>query len=206
MSASPIETPEPFLGSGTNPPRADALGARGAHLSGRFPGPDETGPAGTAGEGAYLQPAAHPAGPVLTFIAHDDPVGQGNIRHLGKGRPAVHQNAKTLKPWRATVRHAAITAISDRPGFPLDEPLRVEATFTVKKPTGAPKTRRVWPAKRPDLDHLLRAILDAVTGVAFVDDARCVEIVCAKRYPLEGHDALTFPGVVVRIYRITGED
>lgn len=151
---------------------------------------------------------------VLSFIAHGTPVGQGNIRHLGKGRPAVHQNAKTLLPWRDTIRHAAIAAISNTygawtppvaPVFPLDQPLRVDVTFTVPKPTGAPKTRRVWPSKRPDLDHMVRACLDAVTHVVMVDDARVVELRAAKRYPLEGVEALTYPGVVVRVYMITGD-
>lgn len=159
-------------------------------------------PASAGSAGSPVTPAA----PVLTVIAHGSPIGQGNIRHLGKGRPAIHQNAKTLLPWRDTIRHAAIAAVSSASIFPLDEPLRIDATFTVPKPTGAPKTRQVWPSKRPDLDHLLRACLDSLTHVAFVDDARCVEITCAKRYPLEGRDALNFPGVVVRIYRLTGDD
>jgi len=154
-----------------------------------------------------LIPGVHSRQPgdflMLSFIAHGDPVGQGNIRHLGKGRPAVHQNAKTLLPWRDTVRHAAINAIGARTGFPLDEPVRVEATFTVPKPIGAPKTRRTWPSKRPDGDHLLRACLDAITHVVLVDDARAVELFCAKRFPLEGVDALTYPGVLVRVYRIS---
>lgn len=142
-------------------------------------------------------------GPVLTFIAHGTPVGQGNIRHLGKGRPAIHQNAKTLLPWRDTLHNAAIAAIGDRSGFPVDDPVRITMTFTVPKPTGAPKRRRIWPAKRPDLDHYCRGALDAITHVVLTDDARVVELYAAKRYPLEGDDALTYPGVIIRLYPLT---
>lgn len=149
------------------------------------------------------------AGPVLSFIAHGTPVGQGNVRSLGTGRPSVHQNAKTLLPWRDTVQNTAIAATRVfptagvlGPQWPLDEPVRVDMTFTVPKPTGAPKTRRVWPSKRPDLDHMVRAVLDSITHVVVVDDARVVELSAAKRYPLEGADALNFPGVVVRVWRI----
>jgi Holliday junction resolvase RusA-like endonuclease len=200
------------LPSTETPAAAALVAAAGTHLetgpsnplqdAGRSPRPDGDASAGRSLRGSSGRTTPAEAEPVLVVIAHGNPIGQGNIRHLGAGRPAVHQNAKTLLPWRDTIRHAAIAAIGDREGFPLDGPLRVEATFTVPKPTGAPKRRRTWPSKRPDGDHLLRACLDAMTHVVFVDDARCVELACAKRYPLEGDDALTYPGVVVRVYRL----
>jgi hypothetical protein len=52
-------------------------------------------------------------GPWLTLNVLGDPVGQGNIRHLGAGRPAVHQNAKTLLPWRAQIQRDAEEQIRD---------------------------------------------------------------------------------------------
>lgn len=46
-----------------------------------------------------------------------------------------------------------------------------------------PKTSKaVVPAVRPDADKLLRAILDALTGVAYADDAQVVQATIMKAY------------------------
>jgi Holliday junction resolvase RusA-like endonuclease len=38
------------------------------------------------------------------------------------------------------------------------------------------------PATRPDIDKLLRAVLDALTGLVFVDDGQVVTVNMAKEY------------------------
>lgn len=46
-----------------------------------------------------------------------------------------------------------------------------------------PKTSKaVAPTVRPDLDKCLRAVLDALTGVAYADDAQVVHVVTSKAY------------------------
>ncbi len=49
----------------------------------------------------------------LVITAFGTPVTQGSIRSLGAGRPSVHSNAKRLKPWRVTVKEAALDALPD---------------------------------------------------------------------------------------------
>lgn len=117
----------------------------------------------------------------LTVTVPGTPIGQGNIRHLGKGRPAVHQNAKTLKPWRKAIVDATQQAMSDR-GLtkPLDGPLHLLAVFTM--PRGK-TVKRAEPTVPPDLDHLLRALGDALKDAqAITDDARIVAATIRKRY------------------------
>lgn len=148
-------------------------------------------------------------GPLLVVMVVGDPVGQGNVRHLGAGRPAVHQNRARLLPWRDRVAYAARLAIKDTadPGrFPLSGPVAVDTVFTVRKPKSAPKRRRTWPCVRPDLDHYVRAVWDALTKVAFHDDGQVVDEASGKCYPREGADALPTPGVVVRVYAIEPGD
>lgn len=151
--------------------------------------------------------------PLLDFIVRGLPVGQGNIRHLGAGRPAVHQNAKTLKPWREAIRSTAAEMMLGRP--PVDGPVILDAVFTFPRPASHYRTGRNahllrpsaprFPAGRPDLSHLVRAVEDSLTAMAFVDDARIVDYGrVGKRYPLEGVDALPFPGVLIRLYRVAG--
>jgi Holliday junction resolvase RusA-like endonuclease len=139
-------------------------------------------------------------GPWLILTVLGDPVGQGNIRHLGAGRPAVHQNAQTLLPWRAQLQRAAEEAITgglwhDRTWPIQGQPVAVDVTFTVRKPLAAPKRRTTWPITRPDADHLLRAVLDALTAAgACRDDSQVVEATVRKTYPGEHAQALHVPG------------
>jgi Holliday junction resolvase RusA-like endonuclease len=146
-------------------------------------------------------------GPWLSLQVLGEPVGQGNLRHLGKGRPAIHQNKERLLPWREQVQHAAEQEIADTihaGRFPIDgEPVAIDVTFTVRKPVSAPKRRQTWPITRPDTDHLLRAIGDALTAAGvWRDDSQLVEIGARKVYPGEHTQALHVPGVVVYVYTV----
>lgn len=38
------------------------------------------------------------------------------------------------------------------------------------------------PAKKPDIDNVLKAVLDALNGVAYVDDRQVIEVRCRKWY------------------------
>lgn len=147
--------------------------------------------------------------PVLTFDVFGAPIGQGNIRHLGKGRPAVHQNAKTLLPWREVITYRAVEAMFGHPcGWPLAKalPISVDLTFTMPKPAAAPKRRRTYPVTRPDIDHLERAVLDALTRAGvWVDDSQVVSVTKRKTYPDEHPQALRVPGVSVSVYVINAE-
>lgn len=159
------------------------------------------------------QPITHPGpyrllGPWFTLTVLGDPVGQGRISFLGKGRPAVHSNAKTLLPWRAQVQQAAEDAIAS--GFwhtrtwPIEgQPVAVDVTFTMRKPLAAPKRRTTWPITRPDSDHLLRAVLDALTAAgAWRDDSQVVEATVRKAYPGEHAQALHVPGAQIYVYTV----
>jgi Holliday junction resolvase RusA-like endonuclease len=69
--------------------------------------------------------------------------------------------------------------------------------FTMPKPLSAPKTRRTWPMRTPDLSKLLRSTEDALTTAGiWRDDARVVEYGrAAKVFPGEDPEALEAPGV-----------
>lgn len=146
-------------------------------------------------------------GLVLSVGVLGEPVPQGSIRSLGRGRPAQHSNKERLAPWRSHVQATIETAIErcvQRPAFPLEGPVAVEVTFTVRKPKSAPKRRRTFPAARPDVDKLLRGVLDAATAAGvFGDDAQVVEATARKVYPLEHPQALTVPGVYVLVYQVS---
>jgi Holliday junction resolvase RusA-like endonuclease len=129
---------------------------------------------------------------------YGDPAPQGSKKHVGGGR-MVESSAK-LKPWREAVKWACIEAkVETIPG-----PVSVEITFTMRKPLSAPKRRRTYPDRKPDIDKCARAVNDALVQANVIeDDARIVHQVVAKVFPKEHEKALDHPGALIVVRRIT---
>lgn len=146
-----------------------------------------------------------PAG-FVSFTVYGDPVPKGSMRAFSRKKDGVvvgvgvaPGNEKRAKDWTGRVHAAA--QLAGRDGAPmLEGPLHIIVHFWLTKPKSAPK-RRTWPAKRPDLDKLVRGLLDPLTGVLFVDDAQIVSIVATKEYAEHGRQ----PGCDVNLWPV-GED
>jgi crossover junction endodeoxyribonuclease RusA len=129
----------------------------------------------------------------VTFRVDGIPAPQGSKRHVGGGR--MIESSKKLKPWRAAVHTAAVTALSG--AEPLTGlPVYLRLDFVLPRPVQTAKHRPTPPAvKRPDLDKLCRAVLDALTGVAYTDDSQVSTLWSTKRIAEAGEQ----PGVAIRI-------
>lgn len=144
---------------------------------------------------------------MITIIVHGQPAPQGSKRFVGlskAGRGLLVESSKKVKPWRQDVVAAAIEAREKFAALcPLDGPLSVEMVFTVPKPASAPKKRRTWPDKKPDVSKLARSTEDALSDAGlWVDDARVVEYTrLAKVFPGEDPAALASPGVRITVRR-----
>ncbi len=133
---------------------------------------------------------------VIRFEVRGLPIPQGSTRAwVLHGKPVITSSAKGLTTWRRLV---ADVAQNHAPKEPWEGPVEIELDFGIPKPKSAPKRKRVWPDKRPDLDKLTRAVLDALTYVVFADDSQVIEILASKDYGA--------PGVVVEIHRILADD
>jgi Holliday junction resolvase RusA-like endonuclease len=157
---------------------------------------------------ATLLPAA-PEG--LTFTALGVPKAKGSMRHVGNSR-MIEQLAGS-KPWRETVKSAAVDAVNAREGTgdpfaTLSGPVVVDAVFTFAKPKSAPKRRRIWPITRSsgDVDKLARNLLDALVDAwVLADDSQVVDLRARKVYAGEHYRALAGPGANV-VVRVLGDD
>jgi crossover junction endodeoxyribonuclease RusA len=130
----------------------------------------------------------------IIFRVHGEPIPQGSMRaFVAGGRAKVRPDNKRCNPWRSDV---AAVAARTMDGAPLLEgPVAIEMAFALPRPEKVPKARRGRPAAKPDMDKLARAVLDALTGVVFTDDAQVCELAARKMYrePSRG------PGVVVEV-------
>ena len=100
------------------------------------------------------------------------------------GRVIITEDNKRSKDWRTAVAWAAAENIK----VPLEGPLAVTFEFQFMRPKGhyGSKGLRasapVHPAVRPDLLKVARSTEDAMSGLAYRDDAQIVHETLIKRY------------------------
>jgi len=138
----------------------------------------------------------------MKIIVYGMPAPQGSKKFVGlakSGRGILAESSKKVRPWRQDVKAAAL-AVRDG-AAPLDAPVRVRMVFTMPKPASAPKRKRTFPCRMPDLSKLARSTEDALTEAGvWKDDARVVEYArLAKVYPGEDPEALDAPGVRIEV-------
>ncbi|MBK1785121.1 RusA family crossover junction endodeoxyribonuclease [Prauserella cavernicola] len=120
------------------------------------------------------------------------PRPQGSKRafhHKQSGKIVQMEVSQHVKTWRGDIRDALVGA--DRPR--LDGSVDVDLVFVMPRPKSHYRTGRnahllrdnapVAPTGKPDIDKLVRAVLDAI-GSAGVwgDDSQVVELHAVKRY------------------------
>ncbi len=84
--------------------------------------------------------------------------------------------------------------------FEKGDPINVSLVFGMPIPKSAPKSRKramiegiIRHTKKPDVDNLIKSVLDALNGVAWVDDSQIVRISAMKLYCED-------PYVYIKIY------
>ncbi|OMB79239.1 RusA family crossover junction endodeoxyribonuclease [Mycolicibacterium conceptionense] len=135
-------------------------------------------------------PAADPVDEVQFFVP-GKAAPQGSKRHVGRG--ILVESSKEVGPWRERVALAAHEAMAGRPV--IDGAVSVTLAFVLPRPKSAPKTRTPLATKRPDLDKLERACLDALTDVVFADDSQVISLLGFKTIAEIGQA----PGVTIRV-------
>lgn len=117
------------------------------------------------------------------------PQSQGSSRAFVRGGRAVVTSANPKnKSWRESVRSAMQEACSEL----LEEPVAVDLVFVMPRPKSHPKTKIKPHTSAPDLDKLVRSVLDAGTGVLWRDDSIVHSIVTKKKYANIGEQSGAF--------------
>jgi len=125
----------------------------------------------------------------LTIDVAGEPASQGSHSVI-HGR-IVQVNSAKHKRWRNAVAFAALELVRD--GWELlDEPLELSVIFYLPRPKTVQD--RAYPSVMPDVDKLLRAVFDSLSGVIYVDDSRVVRVSAQKVYA----DARG-PGALIRV-------
>lgn len=133
----------------------------------------------------------------ITFTVLGKPQPAGSKRGFVSPetkRVIIVDAAKGSRSWKQEIAHAAQAALvkATAPGSDvcvLLGALRVEIEFYVARPKGHYNTRGelrpaapAWPAVRPDVDKLSRAVLDGMSGALYRDDAQIIRKSVRKLY------------------------
>lgn len=114
------------------------------------------------------------------FVIHAEPEGKARPRVTSRGT-YTPQKTKTYEQlvrveYRRQCKDASFGG----------RPLSVSIRSYYKIPRSAAKRQRermladkTWPTKKPDADNIAKAVLDALNGIAYKDDAQviCLDIV-----------------------------
>ncbi len=129
---------------------------------------------------------------VLQFTVPGVPAPQGSKVRTKWG---VREDNPATRPWRTAVAWeatAAMRALTETVGEPLLPPYLLEVIFffprpkshygTGKKAGVLKDTAPVFHAGKPDVDKLVRAIGDSLTGIVVRDDSQIARVYAEKRY------------------------
>ena len=124
------------------------------------------------------------------FVVEGKPVGKGRPRASTRGGfVRMYTDAKTLT-YEAAIKDEAAKAMGNAELFETAMHLHVNCYYQL--PKRWPKRLQqqaldgeVFPNVKPDLDNVVKAVLDAMNGVVYRDDAQVVNLVATKRYATE---------------------
>ena len=124
-------------------------------------------------------------------------------RPRGKSRPRFHNGhaytPKTTKEYEKEIRDCYIT----QDGRKHDGSVTVDIEAIFKIPESWTKKKK-WetidkgkrPEVRPDIDNIVKIVMDALNGIAYDDDSQVVEIKARKIY------ALGYEGVHINVEEV----
>ena len=126
---------------------------------------------------------------VLSFEIPGQPIGQGRPKFSTINGHARAYDPEKSRNYKAYVKLLATQAMKDS-GFTMIEGpccLSIDAYFAVPK-SKSKKFREAalsgleYPTKKPDIDNIVKALQDALNGLAYKDDSSIVFLSVAKCY------------------------
>ncbi|HET7624386.1 MAG TPA: RusA family crossover junction endodeoxyribonuclease [Verrucomicrobiae bacterium] len=150
--------------------------------------------------------------PDITFCVYGLPRPAGSkrafaIRKNGQptGRIAVVDACKESREWKSIVAGEAVEAMEESRGQMFLEPVRLCVTFRLPRPKSHYGTGKhsdelrpsapSFPAIKPDLLKLTRAVEDALTGIVWRDDSQVVSQCLDKKYD-------KYPGCTIQVSEV----
>lgn len=125
----------------------------------------------------------------IEFFVPGAPVGKGRPRAARRGTGVVMFTPEKTAGYEALVAAAASNAMRAEAGPLFTGPLEAVLEMRIPIPASWSKAHKAaalagaeLPTSKPDIDNVVKAILDACNGVVFRDDAQVVMLVATKAF------------------------
>lgn len=111
---------------------------------------------------------------MLKFIVYGNPIPKARPRMTKTGHVYTPATTKAFEflvqqVWNGQRGKKLITG-----------PIGIYILFVLPKPKSV--KNRLYPVVKPDLDNLVKSVLDGLNGFAYKDDCQIIDISAAKRY------------------------
>lgn len=108
---------------------------------------------------------------------------------VAKARPRVGKGGRVYTPRKTQVHESKIREewLENYEDEPTKNPVKISMTFYLTKPKKIPKDFPDTPQKRPDIDNLIKTVLDALNGLAYEDDKQIVKVSARKEWSNRPH-------------------
>lgn len=124
----------------------------------------------------------------ISFTVYGKPLTEGSVSNFpykkkdGRmGVRTVHQKGSELYAWRNAIAEGFLL----NGGKMTEQAVFVDVEFVFIRPKSVSERKRPYMIVKPDVDKLIRAVLDALTGVAYKDDSQVIRVNAVKRYATE---------------------
>lgn len=125
----------------------------------------------------------------VSFEVMGKPMTEGSVSNFpyakkggGMGVRTVHQKGAELYAWRNAIADSYLR----HGGTMTDGWVAVTVDFQFIRPKSVSVRKRPDMTVKPDIDKLIRAVLDALTGVAYKDDSQVIMVTATKHYARDG--------------------
>lgn len=125
----------------------------------------------------------------MFFTVPGEPVGKGRPKFSTFNGHAVAYTPQKTVNYENLVKLSYQQQCADMVPYPKDIMLRaqIHAYFAIpksasKKKAADMRAMGIMPTKKPDIDNIIKSILDALNGIAFYDDSQVVGVQCYKFY------------------------
>jgi len=109
------------------------------------------------------------------------PKPQGRPRFARMGNFVKAYDPRDSKNYKDNV---AAQLMQQKPTYIDSDAIALGLVFLLPRPKSLKKTI-VWHTKKPDIDNLIKAVMDAAKGILWRDDSQVVRLRAAKQYTVE---------------------
>ena len=124
---------------------------------------------------------------MISFVVPGVPVGKGRPRFAKRGNFVSTYTPEKTASYENLVKVLAMQAMKGTQ--PLPYPVRVVIDVAICPPASWSKKKRaqalnqlIQPTGKPDIDNVAKGILDAMNGVAYLDDKQVISLTIRKFY------------------------